>query len=246
MKALGSARSRLTIVLIAAALIVGMVSPLRAKIVFTSASPSAGASERADGSNSGRSRRPALPVPKALTAAGLSLYAGPVAVPLQLRMPSIGITAPMVGVGVTPKNAMDAPEGPLNDPVWQQAFWYRGSAIPGAPSTALIAGHIDGPRGSTAVFGHVEDLRPGDPIIVHDTRTGFDVHFTVTGSLNYSLAQTTSAAVLKRIYGTGPVAGTKPQRSADGLAHLSLVTCSGTFVNGTHDHRLVVFATRTD
>jgi sortase (surface protein transpeptidase) len=46
------------------------------------------------------------------------------------------------------------------------------------------------------------------------------------------------------MYGAGPVAGTWPQPSVDGLAHLTLVTCAGTFTNGTHDHRLVVLATR--
>ena len=50
--------------------------------------------------------------------------------------------------------------------------------------------------------------------------------------------------VLTRIYGAGPVAGTRPRPSTDGLAHLTLITCAGTFRNGTHDHRLVVYATR--
>jgi sortase (surface protein transpeptidase) len=111
-------------------------------------------------------------------------------------------------------------------------------------STALIAGHIDGPRGTEAVFGHIDRLRSGDAIIIHDTRSGLDVRFAVTGSTSFSLDQTADRSVLTRIYGVGPVAGTTPQRSADGLAHLTLVTCAGTFRNGTHDHRLVVFATR--
>jgi len=186
----------------------------------------------------------ALAVPSALTRAGLDLRAGPVAVPLELRMPSLGVSAAVVGVGITPKNVMDAPMGPADDPVWQQAFWYRGSAVPGARSTALIAGHIDGPGGRPAVFGHIDRLRPGDRIVVHDTRTGLDVRFAVTSSVTYSLAQTATPAVLRRIYGAGPVAGTRPQRSADGLSHLTLITCTGTFRNGTHDHRLVVYATR--
>ena len=59
---------------------------------------------------------------------------------------------------------MDAPKGPSNDPVWQQAFWYRGSAIPGAASTALIAGHIDG-GGQSGVFAHIAELRKGDAIV---------------------------------------------------------------------------------
>jgi sortase (surface protein transpeptidase) len=139
---------------------------------------------------------------------------------------------------------MDAPEGPRRDPVWQTAFWYRGSAIPGARSTALIAGHIDGGVDGKAVFGHLGDLRPGDRIIVHDTRNGREVRFAVKVSKSYSLAEAATPAVLKRIYGVGPVVGKWPQPSADGLSHLTLITCAGTFVNGTHDHRLVVYAVR--
>jgi hypothetical protein len=190
-----------------------------------------------------KAKAKALVVPAALFNAGLGLRAAPVAVPLQLRMPTLGVDAPVVGVGLTPKNVMDAPMGPPDDPAWHQAFWYRGSAVPGAASTALIAGHIDG-GGRPAVFARIADLRKGDPILVHDTRTGLDVRFVVTGSAAFTLAQTTDPTVLRLMYGVGPVAGTAPQPSADGLAHLTLVTCAGTFRNGTHDHRLVVFATR--
>ncbi|MDQ1448987.1 MAG: hypothetical protein QOC79_1958 [Actinomycetota bacterium] len=184
------------------------------------------------------------PVPAALFSSGLDVRAGPVPVPLKLQIPSLNVDASVLGVGVTPGDVMDAPQGPVNDRVWQEAFWYRGSAVPGVISTALIAGHIDGPRGTEAVFGHIDRLRSGDAIIIHDTRSGLDVRFAVTGSTSFSLDQTADRSVLTRIYGVGPVAGTTPQRSADGLAHLTLVTCAGTFRNGTHDHRLVVFATR--
>ena len=185
-------------------------------------------------------------VPRPLTEVGLSLRAGPVAVPLVLEIPSIGVTAPMVGVGVTPKNSMDAPEGNLGSPTWSEAFWYRGSAVPGAISTALIAGHIDGPGGSAAVFGRVHELHAGDRITVHDTRNGLDVRFAVTTVHSYTLAEASSAEVLRLMYGAGPVAGTWPTRSSDGKSHLTLVTCSGTFDlgRGTHDHRLVVSAVR--
>jgi hypothetical protein len=183
-------------------------------------------------------------VPAALTAKGLGLRAGPVKVPLLLQIPKLDINASILGVGINADDAMDAPEGPADDPVWQQAFWYRGSAIPGARSTALIAGHIDGGRGGAAVFRYLDRLRPGDVVIVHDTRTGREVRFAVTVSNTYSLAQAAEPAVLKRIYGVGPVVGKWPQPSADGLSHLTLVTCAGTFRNGTHDHRLVVYATR--
>jgi hypothetical protein len=192
--------------------------------------------------------RPAAdpPVPKALFAKSLGLRAGPVPVPLLLLIPSINVASAVLGVGVTPGDVMDAPEGPVNDPVWQEAFWYRGSAIPGVVSTALIAGHINGPRGTSGVFGAIDRLKKGDIIVVRDTRSRLDVRFAVTGSMSFTLDQTTQPDVLKRLYGVGPVAGTTPQRSTDGHAHLTLITCAGSFNRGlgTHDHRLAVFATR--
>jgi sortase (surface protein transpeptidase) len=187
-----------------------------------------------------------LPAPAALVAAGLSLRAAPVAVPLVLQIPSIGVNASVIGVGLTAKNVMDAPEGRASNPVWQQAFWYRGSAVPGVASTALFAGHIDDPLGRLGSFGRIGELRRGDVVIVHDTRTGRNVRFAVTASKSYSLGHTTDRSVLTGMYGSGPVTGHKPQHSKDGLSHLTLVTCAGAFDHsiGTHDHRLVVFATR--
>jgi hypothetical protein len=189
---------------------------------------------------------PALPVPAPLYANSLDIRAGPVPVAIQLRIPSIHVDAQVLGVGVLVNDVMDAPEGRINDPVWQQAFWYRGSAVPGVPSTAVIAGHVNGPRGTQGVFGHIDQLRPGDPIVVHDPRSGLDVRFAVTRTADFTLAQTTDKGVLQQIYGIGPVAGTTPQTSADNRAHLTLITCAGDFDTrlGTHDHRLAVFATR--
>jgi sortase (surface protein transpeptidase) len=184
--------------------------------------------------------------PSALGASTLSLRAAAVPVPLVLQIPAIGVNVSVIGVGLTAKNVMDAPEGRASNPVWQQAFWYRGSAVPGVASTALIAGHIDDPLGRLGSFGRIGELRRGDVIVVHDTRTGRNVRFEVTASKSYTLAQTTDRSVLTGMYGSGPVTGHKPQHSPDGLAHLTLVTCAGSFNDaiGTHDHRLVVFATR--
>lgn len=243
-----STRGRLATLAFAAAFVAGVAAiPMRPKSVRV-LGPAEAAAVVADRPVTAHPKNAvhaakALLVPAALTKAGLSLRAEAVAVPLRLRIPSIGVDATVLGVGITKQNVMDAPMGSPDDPVWQQAFWYRGSAVPGAASTALLAGHIDG-GGRLAIFAHIAELRKGDPIVVHDARTGLDVHFAVTGAVSYTLEQTRKPAVLRWMYGVGPVAGTKPQPSADGLAHLTLVTCSGTFRNGTHDHRLVVYATR--
>jgi Sortase domain len=211
-------------------------APIGAPAASTTPHPSPVAAGRATGP----------PVPAPLFPPGLDIRSGPIPVPVRLQIPALHIDAPMLGVGALTNDVMDAPEGPIGDPVWQEAFWYRGSAVPGVASTAVVAGHVDGPRGTAGVFGPIDRLRRGDVVVVRDTRSGLDIRFAVTDTADFTLAQTTDRAVLRRIYGVGPVAGTTPQASADGLAHLTLITCAGTFDTdlGTHDHRLAVFATR--
>jgi hypothetical protein len=184
------------------------------------------------------------PLPAPLVDPGLDLRAGPVAVPLELQVPRLRISAPVLGVGLTPKNIMDTPTGSASDPVWREAFWYRGSGIPGDASTATIAGHVDDVLGRPAIFARLGELRPGDPVVVRDDRTGQDVDYVVTATATYTVRQTLDPAVLARIYGPGPVAGQGPQPSSDGLSHLTLITCTGHWINGwgTYDHRLAVYA----
>jgi len=110
----------------------------------------------------------------------------------------------------------------------------------------VLAGHVDDPLGRPAVFAHIDHLKPDDSIIVRNTQSGSDVRFVVTELKTYPLEQTSDPAILTGIYGVGPVAGTSPQPSADGRSHLTLITCAGTFKNGTRNHRLVVFATQLD
>jgi len=185
-----------------------------------------------------------LLAPAPLFDPSVDLRAGPVDVPLELRIPALRISAPVLGVGLTPKSVMDTPMGPAKDPVWQKVFWYRGGGVPGDRSTATIAGHVDDVLGRPAIFARLKDLRPGDAIVVRDIRTGLEVHFLVTEIVSYTLRQTLDPAILGQIYGPGPVAGQGPQPSPDGRSHLTLITCTGHWVSGwvTYDHRLVVYA----
>jgi len=187
---------------------------------------------------------PASPAAGSPVPARLPLHGGPVPLPLELRLPSLGASGPILAVGLTARNEMDAPKGPAGDPVWQDAFWYRGGGVPGDPGIATIAGHVDDVRGRPALFAHIRDLHPGDPIVVHDVQTSTDIRFTVAQVATYTVQQTTQPAILTSIYGAGPVAGTGPQPAPDGLSHLTLVTCAGDFVHGSYDHRVVVYAQR--
>jgi hypothetical protein len=177
---------------------------------------------------------------------GVDLIDGPVHVPLELQIPSLKVDAPVLGVGLTSENRMDSPRGPIGDPIWQTAFWYRGGGIPGEVGTATIAGHVNDPLGRPEIFAHIGDLRPGDLIIVHNTRAHIDVRFFVNETRDYTVKESSDPAVLTQIYGAGPVDGTGPQPAPDGLSHLTLITCAGNIVNGQYDRHTVVFATRRE
>ena len=177
---------------------------------------------------------------------GLDIKAAPVEVPLELKIPSLKVNAPVLGVGLNSRNEMDAPKGPIDDPVWHSAFWYRGSGLPGESGTATIAGHVNDPLGRDEIFAHLQDLQPGDLIIIHYTRPDIDFTFTVDQVEIYSLKESSDPAVLAQIFGSGPVNGTPPQPSLDGLSHLTLITCAGDIVNGQFDHHVVVYATHTE
>jgi len=175
-------------------------------------------------------------VPLPLFYPGLDLRVGPVDVPLKLQIPSLKVNAPVLGVGLDSENAMDAPRGPIGDPVWHTAFWYRGSGVPGEPGTAIFAGHVNDPLGQPEIFAHLQKLHPGDLIIVHVKNTTIDIRFMVNQVKVYSSQSSSDPAVLAKIFGAG---------SLDGLSHLTLITCAGNIVNGQYDHYTVVYATRS-
>jgi hypothetical protein len=176
----------------------------------------------------------------------VDLWSGPVELPLDLEIPALKVYAPVVGVGLSPENVMDSPKGPIGDPIWSTAFWYRGGGLPGSPGTATIAGHVNDPLGRPEIFAHLRDLHPGDLIIVHLRGTTMAVRFTVDETDVYSIDQSSDPAVLTRIFGAGPVAGTPPQPAPDGLSHLTLVTSAGYIKDGQFDHHTVVYATRSN
>lgn len=173
----------------------------------------------------------------------VDIKAGPIDLPLELQIPSLDVNAPIIGVGLTSENVMDAPKGPADDPIWKTAFWYRGGGIPGDSGTATIAGHVDDPHGRPMIFAHLEDLHPGNLVVIHLVNTNTYIDFIVDEVKDYTSQEASDPAVLSRIFGSGPMNGTGPQPAADGLAHLNLITCAGAWVNGSFDHRTVVYTT---
>lgn len=152
-------------------------------------------------------------------------------VPLWITAPKATIAGPIIPVGVDTHGAMDAPEGALSDPVWSEAFWWRGGVLPGQPGNAVIGGHLDRPDGSPALFWNLRQLAEGDSVVVR-TAQGTTLHFTVTAV--QAFANPTGGAtdpVIERIFGPAQT------------AHLNLITCTGTWTGTEYTKKLVVFTT---
>jgi LPXTG-site transpeptidase (sortase) family protein len=142
---------------------------------------------------------------------------GPIA-PSRLRIPTIGVDARVVGVGLLSDGSMDVP-----DNLWTTA-WLSRDVRPGQPGRAVIAGH----RGisTPAVFSRLENVRPKDRIYVSD-RAGAELVYEVTSVVSLDMSTNTDVDVFGR---------TPTQQ-------LVLITCFGkySYSRHTYDHRLVVF-----
>jgi sortase (surface protein transpeptidase) len=162
-----------------------------------------------------------LPVPAGPVAGVPWLSAaGPVAVPVELTVPAIGVRTSLVRLGLTPAGTLQVPTS------FTVAGWYDGSPRPGAPGSAIIAGHIDSLTGP-AVFYHLASLRPGDRAYIRRADGTLAV-FRVTAVRTYPKNRFPTAAVY------GPAPG--PQ--------LRLITCGGTFdpALGSYLSNVVVYA----
>jgi hypothetical protein len=171
----------------------------------------------------------------------IDLHAAFAAIPLHFAAPSVGIDVPVMGVGLTAKNAVDAPEGPASSSIWDQAFWYRGGAEAGQPGVFALAGHVDRVGGAAAAFARVPQLKAGDMVDVTDQRSGIVYHYRISDARAYSLKEVASMPVLDRIYGADVALGQPPHVPADGVARLSIITCTGTWLGSQYDHRFVAF-----
>jgi sortase (surface protein transpeptidase) len=142
--------------------------------------------------------------------------------PVRVEIPSIGVSSPLVRLGLNRDRSMEVPGD------FRVAGWFTGGPQPGQLGPAVIAGHVDS-RTGPAVFYRLRDLRPGDQIRVvrADHRV---VRFEVDSRASYPKQVLATEAV----YGatTAPV--------------LRLIACAGSFdrASGSYRNNLVVSATR--
>jgi LPXTG-site transpeptidase (sortase) family protein len=145
--------------------------------------------------------------------------AGGAITPSRVRIPSIAVDAKVASVGLLLDGSMRVP-----DNLWVSA-WLSSSAQPGHAGNAVIAGHRG--IGAPGLFGHLENVRPGDKIRVSDANHA-ELVYEVTRVASLDLSAGTQMQVF------GPT--TQQQ--------LVLITCFGRYsrATGTYDHRLVVFS----
>ncbi len=144
--------------------------------------------------------------------------------PIRLRIPSIGVNAPIEEVGITATGELAVPQVHP----WDDAGWYSNGPRPGERGSAVIDGHLDRPGGLPAVFWRLRDLQPGAAVQVLDSQ-GRLRHFRVT-SLAYYRPE---AAPLQQIFANS------------GGSYLNLITCAGDWIPSQHQTtlRLVVYTT---
>jgi hypothetical protein len=141
---------------------------------------------------------------------------------LSLRVPSLGIDAPIVPVGVRPDGTMDIPERV------RDVGWYKFGPAPGAAvGSAVLAGHVDSAQQGRGALFDLRSVAIGARIDV-TSATGRTLHYRVTGRQRF---------VKQRL-------PTERLFSRDGGARLVIITCGGPFIDKLSSYRdnLVVAA----
>lgn len=140
-------------------------------------------------------------------------------IPARLRVPSIGVDAPVEKVAQTKDGAMDTPKN-----IWDVG-WYEPGSKPGELGSAVIAGHLDGPN-TKAIFWDLNKVKVGQKIFVSDAE-GKELTFEVIEMEIYPFDK----APLDKIFVEA------------GDIYLNLITCNGTFDqrSDNYNKRLVVY-----
>jgi sortase (surface protein transpeptidase) len=170
-------------------------------------------------SGAGRAQRPPTTRPEPVTTT-TTAPPDPSLVPVGVRIPEIGVSSPLIGLGLNPDRTLEVPKD------FDVAGWYLYRAVPGNPGPGVIAGHVDS-RVGPAVFARLDELHAGSTIDV-DRSDGSVAVFTVTAVEQHAK----DAFPTERVY--GPTTG----------AQLRVITCGGSFDWSTRHYRdnLIVFA----
>jgi hypothetical protein len=142
-------------------------------------------------------------------------------VPLRLRIPALGVQAPIVAVRASGDGALAVPGDP------RDVGWWTGGAAPGDPQgTVVLDGHVDTAQYGAGALFRLADLPPGAGVVV--TASAGVTRYRVEARRVYA-----KASLPSQIF------------NASGPPRLVLVTCGGPFDPKTMHYadNVVVFAT---
>lgn len=141
-------------------------------------------------------------------------------VPLELKIPKIGIDTRIQPVGLNADKSLAVPAD------YHQAGWYTGSPTPGQIGAAIIDGHVDNVAG-IGVFWRLRELTAGDQFQIVRADSSV-ISFKVVGIQAYPQNKFPTDVVYDKI----------------AYAGLRLITCGGVFSTVTHHYsdNIVVFA----
>lgn len=144
----------------------------------------------------------------------------PVESPVRLLIPSININASIQQVGINSKGEMEVPSNTA------EVGWFKLGSPPGEKGSAVISGHFDGKDGKEGVFANLHKLKAGDKLHIEDGK-GKLISFVVREK------RTLAPGYADDVFNVD-----------DGVAHLNLITCDGTWDGDkkSYSKRLVVFA----
>lgn len=142
--------------------------------------------------------------------------------PTRLRIGSIGVDAPVIGLGVDARTGQMEVPGNVTD-----VAWYQHGPVPGESGSAVLAAHVDLHRQGPGVFFNLDTLETDDEIIV-SFEDGSEQVFVVVARSTYLKEE----LPLEEIF------------SREGAPVLTLVTCGGGFSASAqrYDSNVVVYA----
>ncbi|WP_042367372.1 class F sortase [Streptacidiphilus neutrinimicus] len=146
----------------------------------------------------------------------------PPATPTRVRIPVIGVNAPLTGLSLQSDGHLAAPPAANRN----LAGWYQAGITPGSAGRAVIAGHVDNAQGP-AVFYDLGALKKGWTIDVDRAD-----HTTAVFTIDAVQAYAASSFPTRQVYG----------QTAD--AELRLITCGAGFDRSRQEYlgNVVVFA----
>jgi hypothetical protein len=145
--------------------------------------------------------------------------------PVRIRLPALGVDAPVAPVGIDDRGRMAVPLDVAT------VGWYRFGSGPGATAgSAVLSGHVDDREQGYGAFHKLGDLAPGDPVTV-DLADGGVVAYRVEAVSRFPKTDLPVGEVFAR----------------DGAPRLTLVTCGGQFDYREHGYtENVVVVARPD